>query len=118
MRSLIQWLRRSFIAGFFVTIPLVVSVVALVWAFRFADRVTSAVGRQLFGTPWPGLGLIVTAGAMLAIGAVATNVLGRRLFDKSEHLLMHPPKKHILVLNLQHVKISLQRDMKCKRRRN
>lgn len=88
---MIQWLRRSFIAGFFVTVPLVVSAVALVWAFRFADRLTSTLGERLFGAPWPGLGLVVTAGGILAIGALATNVLGRRLLDRSEHLLLQVP---------------------------
>ena len=33
-----QWLRRSFIAGFFVTVPLVISVVALVWIFQRGRR--------------------------------------------------------------------------------
>ena len=42
-----QWLRRSFIAGVFVTVPLVVSVVAIVWVFRFADRLTSALGERV-----------------------------------------------------------------------
>jgi uncharacterized membrane protein len=88
---MLQWLRRSFIAGFFVTIPLVVSVVAIVWAFRFADRITSALGERLFGTPWPGLGLLATAAAILAIGALTTNVLGRRVLAASENLLQHVP---------------------------
>lgn len=86
-----QWLRRSFIAGFFVTVPLVVSVVAIVWVFRFADRITSALGERLFGTPWPGLGLLATAAAILAIGALTTNVLGRRVLATSENLLQHVP---------------------------
>ena len=86
-----QWLRRSFIAGFFVTVPLVVSVVAIVWAFRFADGVTGAVGERLFGRPWPGLGLVATAAAILAIGALTTNVIGRRLLVRSEQLLQHVP---------------------------
>jgi len=88
---MLQWLRRSFIAGFFITVPLVVSVVALVWAFRFADRVTSTLGERLFGAPWPGLGLVATAAAILAIGALATNVFGRRFLQKSESLLLHVP---------------------------
>lgn len=86
-----QWLRRSFVAGFFVTIPLVVSVVALVWAFRFADGITSALGARLFGRTWPGLGLVVTAVAILAIGAIASNMIGRRWLQKSEDLLLHVP---------------------------
>ena len=36
--ALINWLRRSFIAGFFVTVPLVISVFAFVWIFRLIDN--------------------------------------------------------------------------------
>ena len=86
-----QWLKRSFIAGFFVTVPLVVSVVAIVWAVRFADRITSALGERLFGVPWPGLGLVATAVGILAIGALTTNMLGRRFLERSESLLLHVP---------------------------
>jgi uncharacterized membrane protein len=86
-----SWLRRSFIAGFFVTVPLVVSVVALVWMIRFADGVTSALGQRLFGTTWPGLGLVATAVIILAIGALTTNVLGRRVLARGEQLLMQVP---------------------------
>ena len=32
--KLVQWVRRSFIAGFFVTVPLFISVAALLWLFR------------------------------------------------------------------------------------
>ena len=88
---MLSWLRRSFIAGFFVTVPLVVSVVALFWAFRFADSVTGPIGARLFGRPWPGLGMLTTAATILAIGALTTNVIGRRLLARSEQLLQHLP---------------------------
>jgi uncharacterized membrane protein len=88
---MLLWLRRSFIAGFFVTVPLVVSVVAIVWVFRLADRLTSGVGERLFGEPWPGLGIIVTALTILVIGALTTNVFGQRLLKRSEDLLQHVP---------------------------
>lgn len=87
-----SWLRRRFVAGFFVTIPLAVSVVALVWVFRFADRLTSGLVERL---PWaqhvPGLGLVATALFVLAVGAIATNVFGRRVLERSEELLLHVP---------------------------
>jgi uncharacterized membrane protein len=86
-----QWLRRSFVAGFFVTVPLVVSVVALAWAFRFADDVTGALGERLFGRTWPGLGLLATALAILGIGALTTNMFARRFLEKGEDLLQHVP---------------------------
>jgi uncharacterized membrane protein len=65
--------------------------VALVWAVRFADRITSALGERLFGVPWPGLGLVATAVGILAIGALTTNVLGRRFLERSESILRHVP---------------------------
>ena len=86
-----QWLRRSFITGFFVTVPLAVSVVALVWVFRFLDRLTSGLDERLFGVQVPGLGLMTTALFVLVVGAVATNVLGRRLLQRAEALLLQVP---------------------------
>lgn len=85
------WLRRSFIAGFFVTVPLVVSIVAIAWVFRFLDRVTSVVFTRWIGEPWPGLGIVVTALAILTVGALTANVLFQRVFRRSEHLLLQVP---------------------------
>jgi uncharacterized membrane protein len=86
-----QWLRRSFVAGLFVTVPLVVSVVAIVWVVRFADRLTSGLGERLIGVRIPGLGLVTTAAIVLVIGAIATNMIGRRLVARTESLLMQIP---------------------------
>jgi uncharacterized membrane protein len=93
-----QWLRRNFLAGLFVTIPLVVTIAGLVWVVRLADRLTRPLGDRVFGaTPpaWtdyaPGLGMVVTLVAILAVGVFATNVLGRRLVQRLEDLLMHVP---------------------------
>lgn len=87
------WLRRSFIAGFFVTVPLVVSVVAIVWVIRLADRLTSGLGERILGAPVPGfgLGIAATLVVILTAGAVATNVLGRRVLQKWDQLLLQVP---------------------------
>lgn len=85
------WLRRRFITGFFVTVPLVVSVVALIWVARWADGLTSGVADRLMGFHVPGVGILVTAALVLAVGVVATNVIGRRLLERTEQLLLHLP---------------------------
>jgi uncharacterized membrane protein len=85
------WLRRSFVAGFFVTVPLVVSVVAIVWFFRWVDALTGGLGEQILGVHVPGLGLLTTAVVVLAIGALATNVIGRRMLERAEQLLLQIP---------------------------
>ena len=86
-----QWLRRSFIAGFFVTVPLVISVAALVWIFGVIDSVTAPLATRVLGREVPGLGLLITLLAVLAVGAAATNVIGRRMLARGEQWLMRVP---------------------------
>lgn len=90
-----QWLRRSFIAGFFVTVPLVISVAAFVWIFRlidgfvgplYATYTTAWLGREI-----PGLGILTTALVVLLVGALATNVIGKRLLQQAEAMLLRVP---------------------------
>ena len=86
-----QWLRRSFLAGFFVTVPLVISVAALVWIFGIIDRFTAPLATRALGREVPGLGILITLLVVLLVGAVATNVIGRRLVSRAERWLMMIP---------------------------
>jgi uncharacterized membrane protein len=89
----VQWLRRSFIAGFFVTVPLFVSVAAFIWLFGIVDGLTGPFYQNILGednVPW-GLGIVTTTAAILAVGAVATNVLGKRLLQRTEYYLLKVP---------------------------
>ena len=61
-------LRRNFITGFFVTVPLVISVTALVWIFRFVDGLVSPIYEARLPWPIPGLGLLTTALVVLLVG--------------------------------------------------
>lgn len=86
-----QWLRRSVITGFFVTVPLAVSLIALVWIFRAVDGITSGLFERVFGRHLPGLGILAAVVMLVVIGALARNVLGRRLLGQAEHLLLQIP---------------------------
>lgn len=88
---MLQWLRRNFIAGFFVAVPIAVSVVAIIWMFRLVDGWTAPLSVRLLGRPVPGLGIITTAVVLLAIGALATNVFGRRILQTAEGYLLRLP---------------------------
>jgi uncharacterized membrane protein len=85
------WLRRRFIAGFFVTVPLVISVAALVWIFGIIDGFTAPLASRVLGREVPGLGILITGLVVLAVGALATNVLGRRVLARGEEWLMRVP---------------------------
>ncbi len=86
-----QWLRRSFIAGFFVTVPLFITVAAFVWIFRIGDGLTGPVYQRLLGRTVPGLGIVTTAVGVMLVGLVATNVIGKRLLQRAESYLLRVP---------------------------
>jgi uncharacterized membrane protein len=86
-----NWLRRSFIAGFFVTVPLFITVAALVWIFGVVDGLTTPLYDRVIGQRVPGLGVLTTAVVILAVGAVASNVLGKRVLSRTESVLLRVP---------------------------
>jgi uncharacterized membrane protein len=88
---MMQWLRRSFIAGFFVLVPLFFSVAAFIWIFGVVDGLTTPLYDQLLGRRIPGLGTLSTAVAIVLVGALATNVIGRRVLERAEGWLLRVP---------------------------
>ena len=86
-----QWLRRRFLAGFFVTVPLVLSIAALVWIFGIIDDFTAPLATRLVGRAAPGVGILIMVLLVLAVGAVATNVIGRRILGRAEQMLTRVP---------------------------
>jgi uncharacterized membrane protein len=86
-----QWLRRSFVTGFFVTVPLFVSVAAVIWIFNIVDGLTTPLYDRLLGRRIPGLGTASTAAAIVIVGAIARNVIGRRVLSVGEGLLLKVP---------------------------
>src|SRR5258705_1768744 len=86
-----QWLRRNFIAGFFVVVPLFISVAALVWLFNVVDGFTTPLYDQLLGRRIPGLGTVTTLAVIVIVGAFARNVIGQRILLRTEQWLLQVP---------------------------
>ena len=86
-----SWLRRSFLTGLVVTVPLFITVVTLVWTFRFIDGVARPLALFWLGREVPGLGVLITVVVILVVGAVATNVIGRRILQRGEGWLLNVP---------------------------
>jgi uncharacterized membrane protein len=87
----IQWLRSRFLAGFFITGPLVISVAALYWILGKIDGLLAPVFVRIAGRELPGLGLLMTLLLVLAVGSLAANVIGRRLLARTEQWLLMIP---------------------------
>ena len=96
---MIQWVRARLLAGFFVMVPLIVSLAALYWIFGIIDRFTAPLATRVLGpeagaigrAAVAGLGVIGTLSVVLTVGAVATNVIGRRVLARAEAWLMLIP---------------------------
>jgi len=86
-----QWLRRNFIAGFFVLVPLFISVAALVWLFNVVDGFTTPLYDRLLGRRIAGLGTATTLVVIVLVGAFARNVIGRRILQRTEGWLLKVP---------------------------
>lgn len=86
-----SWLRRSFLTGLVVTVPLMITVVTLWWFFRLVDGVARPLSLFWFGREVPGLGVLLTGAVILLAGAVATNVIGRRILQRAEAWLLNVP---------------------------
>jgi len=95
----IQWIRARLLAGFFVMVPVIVSLAALYWIFGIIDRFTAPLAEQVLGkdagpvgrAAIAGLGIVTTMLVVLVVGAVATNVIGRRVLNRAESWLMMIP---------------------------
>ena len=86
-----QWLRRSFVAGFFVTVPLFISVAAFIWLFNVVDGLVTPLYDRLLGRRIPGLGIVSTGAAIVLVGAFARNVIGKRILQRAEGWLLRVP---------------------------
>jgi uncharacterized membrane protein len=86
-----QWLRRSFVTGFFVTVPLFISAAAFFWIFNVVDGLTTPLYDRVLGRRIPGLGTVSTAIVIVLVGAVARNVFGRRILSRGEEWLLKVP---------------------------
>ncbi|WP_324669180.1 DUF502 domain-containing protein [Geochorda subterranea] len=84
-------IRRWFIAGLVVLLPVIVTIWALAFGFNLLDGLWRSLLPHLIGRYVPGVGALLTVTLTVAVGAVATNVIGRRLIGWGESLLERIP---------------------------
>ena len=89
-------LRKYFIAGLLVWVPLVVTFLLVRFTINLVDRTLVLVPRkyrpeELLGFEIPGVGLVLTIVVMLITGAIVANLFGRRLVNIWEDFLSKIP---------------------------
>lgn len=90
-RVIVRKLRRNFIAGLLVLVPVVAAIWLLAWTFIAVDNLLQPLIRYVFDRPLPGLGFAVFLVIIYVTGLVTSNILGRRLFSFTDKFLDKVP---------------------------
>jgi uncharacterized membrane protein len=84
-------LQVTFVTGLLVIVPIAVPIWVFWELFKFVDRLLGAFLDEALPIPIPGLGLILATLLVFLIGALATNVAGRRILGWLDSLLYRIP---------------------------
>jgi uncharacterized membrane protein len=91
MSRLENWLKSRFIAGFFFTVP-VFATGWILWRFWSGiDNIFAPIYTRMFGRPAPGLGFLTAVAVILVMGALARNIVGRRILAWGDQVLLRVP---------------------------
>jgi len=90
-KSLINLLKRYFLAGLLVVLPMGLTVVVIVYLFQFVDGLLEPIITHLLGYYWVGLGLIVTLLIILLAGLLTRNILGKTVHKLIDTVLARLP---------------------------
>ncbi len=84
-------LRRSFVRGLFVLIPVVLTYMVLKLLFDIVDGVLQPLVEIGFGSRIPGLGILFLVVLVYLVGLLLANVLGRQMVDLLKRGLLSIP---------------------------
>jgi len=90
-RKIIRTIRKHFIAGIFITVPLAASFWVLNWVFVNIDETLQPFIELIFGRKIIGVGFGVTVILVYIVGVIASNIFGRRVLIFVERLVTSVP---------------------------
>ena len=99
-------LRAQFGAGILVIVPIIITILILVWLFGYIDNIAQPVAKSLLGRTIPGLGFALTVVLIYLTGVVATSVIGKRLVGYIESLLARVPLFRYLYTGIKQIMVS------------
>ena len=89
-------MKRYFVAGLLIWIPIVITVWVLAWIVGTLDQTllllpSSMRPANVLGFHLPGLGVILSVAVVLLTGVVAANIIGQRLVRYWDSVLSRIP---------------------------
>ena len=96
-RLLRRRLKKYFLTGLLVVVPIVMTILVIRWLVHFLDSMLTSVLPEalrpdvLYGLPVPGVGMLATLLLILLIGVLTANIFGRSLVNFYERVLDRIP---------------------------
>jgi uncharacterized membrane protein len=89
-------LRKWFLAGLLVIVPVAITVAVLQWIIGTLDQTLLILPEswrpdRLIGVHIPGFGVLLTLAILLVVGAVVSNFLGKKLVNWGDNLVSRIP---------------------------
>lgn len=83
--------KRHFVSGMLVVVPLILTYLVLKFMFDVVDGVLQPLIIQIFGYYLPGLGLVTTILIIILAGFITRNFIGARLYRAGDRILERMP---------------------------
>ena len=98
-RMIIDALRRYFVSGVLVVVPIILTYVVLSFMFESIDGILSPYLRKVLGYTVPGLGILTTLLLILLAGVLTYNFIGSSLFRAGDRALRSFPFVRIIYMS-------------------
>jgi len=83
--------KRKFIAGLFVSIPAIITVLVIGKFVAFVDSLLEPFYFQILGYHTPGLGFVSAIVLIFIVGIISTNVFGKKMIGMFENIFLKVP---------------------------
>ncbi len=83
--------KRRFVAGLIIVIPSLITFLVIWWLFNFLDGFLEPLYYRILGYHVHGLGFITTIVLIFIVGIISTNVVGRKIIQYFELLILKIP---------------------------
>ncbi|MBO8127989.1 MAG: DUF502 domain-containing protein [Peptococcaceae bacterium] len=102
-------MKKYFLAGITVILPLAVTVYVLYVTYKFIDVLAGNIFKFLTGYEIPGIGFAATIIIIFLIGVLATNILGRKILGWWENLFFRIPIANSIYRTVKQIVDTLSR---------
>jgi uncharacterized membrane protein len=89
--TILDVIKRQFVSGILIVVPLILTFIVLRFLFETVDGVLRPTLHNVLGYYWAGLGLLTTLLVILLAGFLTRNFIGHRIYKMGDQILVRVP---------------------------